>query len=34
VQGKNGREKGMAKGGTGFGCSLFLVQKLNSRPSL
>jgi len=24
----------MAEGGTGFGCSLFLVQKLNSRPSL
>jgi len=34
VQGRNGRERGMAKGGTGFGCSLFLVQKLNSRSSL
>jgi len=34
VQGKNGQERGMAKGGTGFGCSLFPVQKLNSRPSL
>ena len=27
VQERNGRERGMAKGGTGFGCSLFLVYK-------
>ena len=27
VQGRNGRERGMARGGTGFGCSIFLLQK-------